>query len=195
MWMERFYWSDCEGSSLVTTKAVEEYFTRTEKKKKTGDVIASMTFQLKRYDVNGGLDLKFEEEEEGFPPLLAGVVSVEDWMWRMQDLNERLRKHRHKRKDIACLAAGPLLLPLVPFMYRHMKHKKRRKALLKSVADEINTDFELRKKGFKMQWDRITENLIIKSLSPSTVPKVVDEPAAAAAAAAVVDEDMPPQQS
>ena len=74
------------------------------------------TFVLKSYAVTGGLDQKYDEEE--YPKELAGYISRNDWNDMVRDLNARMYKHRFKKKDVACLMMGVLMLPLVPVIIR-----------------------------------------------------------------------------
>jgi hypothetical protein len=126
-------------------------------------------FFLKQYPINWGLDVKFEESEDGFPPAFGerDIMAVEQWTELMCELNKRLQKHRHKKKDCAMLAAGPMLLPLVPFMIRHQKHKKRTRAELRDFCDYVNREFALRKEhNLALYWNRDNENIGLKTVTP-----------------------------
>lgn len=88
--------------------------------------------ELPSYSINGGLDRKFEEEE--MPDILSSIMEEDEYAHLMRGLNTQLEKHRHKKKDMACLAAGVTLLPLAPFLYRHAKHKKRSKKVMQDIC-------------------------------------------------------------
>lgn len=57
---------------------------------------------IQQYSINGGLDMKFEEE---MPSGLKGLVKEDQWDVMIRECNRRLMKNRCKKKDIACLVA------------------------------------------------------------------------------------------
>jgi len=103
---------------------------------------------IKQYSINGGLDMKFEEE---FPTGLKGLVKEDQYEMMIRDCNRRLQKNRCKKKDIACLVAAPAcLLTLVPFMVRYKKHQKRSKVIMMDVAQLWNEQHPL----VRLKYDR-----------------------------------------
>jgi hypothetical protein len=111
------------------------------------------------YAVNGGLDFKFDAEE--MPSILHGIMSEADYMEFIGSLNRKLEKHRHKKKDMACLATGVVLLPLVPFLYRHAKHKKRARLQMQEACRFWNAKYP--DSGLKWTVDRTEGSIYFQS--------------------------------
>ena len=77
--------------------------------------------KLEVYDINGGLDQKFEPV---FPFSLKDIVTPDDFKGLVTNLNAALKKHRCKKKDLASLALGaafpPMLMPFMVNTYTHL---------------------------------------------------------------------------
>eukprot|EP00039_Didymoeca_costata_P018118 m.332183 g.332183 ORF g.332183 m.332183 type:complete len:154 (+) comp16894_c0_seq1:89-550(+) len=93
---------------------------------------------VKKYLINGGLDMKFEHEE--FPAGLAGIVPHREFKELIEALNDALSRHRSKKVDQALLVASMALLPMIPFVMRRKKRSKARKAAMKPIIEAFNNN-------------------------------------------------------
>lgn len=91
--------------------------------------------RVKKYLVNGGFDMKFENEE--FPAGLNGRVSYREFAKLVNELNEEISRYRTKKGDMIALSA--LLLMYMPvFLYRKKKRSKKRKKSITTILDQWN---------------------------------------------------------
>jgi hypothetical protein len=89
--------------------------------------------------VNGGLDIKFEEDPFNVP--LHGIMTAGDYEASIRDLNERLVECRASKVDFALIGMSPLLLPLVYFALRSKKQKKLRRSIIRQFVVDFNRQY------------------------------------------------------
>jgi hypothetical protein len=97
--------------------------------------------EVDQYCVNAGLDLKFEDDVDqgGYSTKnLYGMLSKEEYKQAISKINQEVAVARSTKLDLALLAAGPMMLPLIPFGIRNYQHKKKYKQHLMTAIDEFN---------------------------------------------------------
>lgn len=104
------------------------------KPKKSGRI------QVDNYSVNFGLDLKFQEDpDQGLSPKnLHGMLTKQEFRTAIAKINEEIAGSRATNVDLGLLAAGTMILPLIPFGIRNYRHKKNYKKHLLSAINEFN---------------------------------------------------------
>ena len=115
-----------------------------------------------QYAVNGGLDEKFQADPYAVD--LLGLLSEAEYEDAIARVNEELEETRKKMLDVALLASGPLMLPLIPYMMRHYKQRKRRKKLLLHAIRQFND----RNPQLLMRWHK-------KPISQLTIERKPEE--------------------
>jgi predicted metal-dependent phosphoesterase TrpH len=81
---------------------------------------------------------------------LHGLMTPEQYMEAMENLNKKMRRSRAGKVDGVLLATGPLILPLALWGVRHRAQTKRRKRLLKEGMHEFNMQYQ----ELLMRWNR-----------------------------------------
>ena len=104
------------------------------------------------YAVNGGFDAKFQTEPREVPGLadFSDKLSRSDYRQSIEEINRALKKSRAGKASMACLMAGPLILPLIPYAAITYRNKRvRKKCLLKAIAN-----FNAHHPTLHMRWRR-----------------------------------------
>lgn len=69
-------------------------------------------------------------------------------------LNDNIKRHRNSKFDKACLAAGPLMVPLAVWGVRHNKKEKKIREEIEKSAEEFNDRMESEGRDVRMFWNR-----------------------------------------
>eukprot|EP00462_Mataza_sp_D1_P001723 CAMPEP_0175094706 /NCGR_PEP_ID=MMETSP0086_2-20121207/3744_1 /TAXON_ID=136419 /ORGANISM="Unknown Unknown, Strain D1" /LENGTH=255 /DNA_ID=CAMNT_0016367863 /DNA_START=29 /DNA_END=796 /DNA_ORIENTATION=+ len=116
---------------------------------------------IKMYPINAGLDHKLDYRD--FPDMLTDIVTPQEFSAMCQEINEKFRKHRCKKKDIALMAGAVSFIPLmIPFLKRYSKHQRRRKQAVLEVCDSWNQAHPTA----KLSWDEKMGDVVITVRQP-----------------------------
>lgn len=88
--------------------------------------------------INMGSDIKFEEDP--FNVTLHGIMDPFDYSNSIRKINMELEECRANIIDHALLAAGPTLIPLVPWAIRLKIRKNYRRKILTQCIETFNKD-------------------------------------------------------
>lgn len=106
--------------------------------------------------INGGLDIKFVDD--AFSVKLQGILPADEYTSAIRTINNALLECRSTNVDWALLAAGPAMLPLIPWFYRSKQYKiRRRKIMQRCVAEFNNTNTST----LVMRWETKPKRLTI----------------------------------
>lgn len=111
--------------------------------------------RVKKYIVNGGVDMKFDNEE--FPRGLEGKLSYRDFMTLVDGINEAYGAHRTKSREVALLF-GLTLLYMPFFVSAKKKRSKKRKALVKDIFEKFNEEHPM----LRIRIDRASGELLFQ---------------------------------
>lgn len=117
------------------------------------------------YMVNGGLDMKFENEPREIVGLYEFVdkISNNDFKQSIQKINAALKCSRAGTLSKVCLATGPLMLPLIPYAMLTYRNKRLRKKKLLEAIREFNFEHPT----LHMRWRRKPiSQLVIEDIEP-----------------------------
>jgi hypothetical protein len=129
------------------------------------------------YVVNGGFDSKFQEEPREVPGLAAfrDALPPGDYRASVAKINAALKRSRAGKASMACLAAGPLMLPLIPYAALTYRNKRVRKRCLRRAIAEFNAEHP----RLCMRWRRKpASQLVIEEADPAefeTISCVMNE--------------------
>ncbi|KAL7490206.1 hypothetical protein ACHAW6_015974 [Cyclotella cf. meneghiniana] len=107
------------------------------------------------YSVNGGLDTKFNSSPRyARPSHLHNLLSPEEYTSTIEVLNDNIKRYRNGTIDKACLAAGPLMLPLAVWGIRHNAKVKKTRGEIERSVDDFNDRMEREGRNVRMFWNR-----------------------------------------
>jgi hypothetical protein len=88
--------------------------------------------------INFGSDIKFEEDP--FNVKLHRIMDPFEYSSSIQKINNELDKCRANSVDHALLAAGPTILPLIPWAIRQKLRKNSRRKILSQCVETFNKE-------------------------------------------------------
>jgi len=107
------------------------------------------------YSCNGGLDTKFNHySRQAKPSHLHNLLTPDEYEREITMLNEKIKKTRQKKLDIALLATGALMIPLALWFPRHSKQEKRKRKLIEEGVWEFNERMAMDNRSVRMVWNR-----------------------------------------
>ena len=107
------------------------------------------------YSCNGGLDTKFNQySRQAKPSHLHNLLTPEEYEREITMLNEKIKKTRQKKLDIALLATGALMIPLALWFPRYAKQEKRKRKLIEEGVWEFNERMAMDNRSVRMVWNR-----------------------------------------
>ena len=108
------------------------------------------------YSCNGGLDTKFNHySRQAKPSHLHNLLTPDEYEREITMLNEKIKKTRQKKLDIALLATGALMIPLAVWFPRHSKQEKRKRKLIEEGVWEFNERMAMdNNRSVRMVWNR-----------------------------------------
>lgn len=107
------------------------------------------------YSCNGGMDTKFNPHpRHAKPSNLHGILTAEEYTREINTLNDKIKKARATSVDIALLATGPLMIPLVFWGVRHGKQIMRKRTLIEEHVWDFNQRMAMDKRIIQMIWNR-----------------------------------------
>lgn len=111
------------------------------------------------YMINGGFDYKFQSEPREVPGLrmFQEKLTAQDYRRSIEMINQSLKKSRAGKASLACLAAGPLLLPLVPYAVITYRNKRVRKRCLMGAIEQFNAEHP----QLLMRWRRKPDSQLV----------------------------------
>ena len=90
------------------------------------------------------------------PTSLHGILTPEEYEREISTLNDKIKKARATKIDMALLATGALMVPLAIWAPRHAKQTKRRRKLIEEGCWEFNERMSMddNRNNVRMIWNR-----------------------------------------
>ena len=88
------------------------------------------------------------------PTSLHGLLTPEEYEREIRTLNDKIKKARATKIDMALLATGALMVPLAIWAPRHAKQTKRRRKLIEEGCWEFNERMSMDNRNVRMIWNR-----------------------------------------
>ena len=88
------------------------------------------------------------------PSHLHNLLTPEEYEREIIMLNEKIKKSRAKKIDVALLGTGALLVPLALWGVRHNKQQKNRRKLIEEGVWEFNERMGMDGRNLCMVWNR-----------------------------------------
>lgn len=88
------------------------------------------------------------------PSHLHNLLTPEEYEREIIMLNEKIKKSRAKKIDVALLGTGALLVPLALWGVRHSKQQKNRRKLIEEGVWEFNERMSMDGRNLCMVWNR-----------------------------------------